>query len=73
MKKLVLAVLAAFVGCSSGAPEYDVLILGGTVVDGTGRSGFRADVALRGDRIVTVSTEDIARDRASVVLDERSF
>ncbi len=69
MKNLVLAVLAAFVGCSSGASEYDVLILGGTVVDGTGRSGFRADVALRGDRIVTVSTEDIAPDRASIVLD----
>jgi len=33
---------------------FDVLIRGGTVIDGTGRPALRADVAIRGDRIVEV-------------------
>ena len=32
----------------------DMLIQGATVIDGTGRKGFRADVALQGDRIAEV-------------------
>lgn len=32
----------------------DLVVLNGTVVDGTGRPGFRADVAIAGDRIVEV-------------------
>ena len=34
--------------------HYDVLIRGGTVFDGTGGAGRRADVAITGDRIVKV-------------------
>ncbi len=33
---------------------YDVVIKNGTVVDGTGREPYRADVAIRGDRIAEV-------------------
>jgi len=33
---------------------HDLVIRNGTVVDGTGRSGFNADVAIDGDRIVAV-------------------
>ena len=32
----------------------DVLIQGGTVVDGTGRPGRRADVAIAGDRVEAI-------------------
>ncbi|HEX8502465.1 MAG TPA: D-aminoacylase [Pyrinomonadaceae bacterium] len=36
------------------AVEYDLVIRGGRVVDGTGRRAFAADVAVRGDRVVRV-------------------
>ncbi|MBO13306.1 MAG: N-acyl-D-amino acid deacylase [Planctomycetaceae bacterium] len=34
----------------------DVLLVGGTIHDGTGRQGFAGDVAIRGDRVVAVGT-----------------
>jgi N-acyl-D-amino-acid deacylase len=33
------------------APKYDLLILNGTIIDGSGRAGFRTDLAIKGDRI----------------------
>src|SRR3954469_14258780 len=39
-------------GCGSGAMAIDLVLRGGTVVDGSGAPGFTADVAISGDRIV---------------------
>ncbi len=36
-------------------PAFDVLLRGGTIIDGTGAPAFRGDVAIRGDRVVRVS------------------
>src|SRR2546423_1551498 len=38
----------------SAAFQYDLVIRGGRVVDGTGRAAFAADVAVRGDRVAFV-------------------
>jgi N-acyl-D-amino-acid deacylase len=35
---------------------YDIIIRNGTVVDGSGRSAYRADVAVQGDRIAEVGS-----------------
>ena len=48
-------------------PEFDVLIRGGTIYDGTGTAGRVADVAIRGDRIVGVG--DFKDTAASNVVD----
>ena len=47
---------------------YDVVLKGGTVIDGSGRERFAADVAITGDRIVAVESR-ISASQASQVLD----
>jgi N-acyl-D-amino-acid deacylase len=54
---------------SAQQPEFDVLIRNGTVIDGTGAQRFRADVALKTDRIALVSRAPIAVTRAARVID----
>ncbi|NIP82810.1 MAG: amidohydrolase family protein, partial [Gemmatimonadetes bacterium] len=49
--------------------DWDVLIAGGTVIDGTGAPRFAADVAITGDRIVQLSREPLDRSRAARVID----
>lgn len=49
---------------------YDVVIRGGTVIDGTGTSPFEADVAIRGDRIVAIG--DVGAD-GRVTVDATGF
>ena len=66
-----LAVLAAQ-AASAQAPEFDVVIKGGTVIDGSGAARFAADVALKGDRIALISRTPIAPARAARVVDARN-
>ena len=40
---------------------FDIKIIGGTVVDGTGEAGRRADVGITGDRIEAIG--DLSRPR----------
>jgi len=47
---LVLAVCAF--GC--GPPDYDLIIQGGTVFDGTGTPGVVTDLAIKGERIAAI-------------------
>ncbi|HEV8431522.1 MAG TPA: D-aminoacylase [Pyrinomonadaceae bacterium] len=36
------------------AQQYDLLIKNGRIIDGSGRAGYSADVAIKGDRIVSI-------------------
>jgi N-acyl-D-aspartate/D-glutamate deacylase len=71
---LLAALLAAGLPARAHAQrEFDVLIRGGTVVDGTGADRYPADVALRGDRIALVSREPVDTTRAARVIDARGL
>src|SRR5688572_27276120 len=61
-----LVFLTVLVACSSG-PEYDVVLRGGTVYDGSGAPGARADVAIMDDTIAVIG--DLAKARGKVELD----
>ena len=39
-------------------PDYDIAFVGGSIVDGTGRPGFRSDVAVKNGRIAAIGTLD---------------
>jgi N-acyl-D-amino-acid deacylase len=41
-------------GCRSGPPEFDLAVRGGLVLDGTGTPAMRADVGIKGDRVVVL-------------------
>lgn len=72
LKLMAAAFLLLATACSEepkGQAHYDVLIKGGTVYDGTGMAGQRADVGVRGDKIVAVG--DLSRAEADTVIDAR--
>jgi dihydroorotase/N-acyl-D-amino-acid deacylase len=65
MKSLVwLVLLSVTTTAPAQTPQYDLVITGGMVIDGTGASAYRADVAISGDRIVGVSRTPIAASTA---------
>jgi len=64
---LVLCVLACTTSTVTTQPQsFDILIRNGTVYDGTGGAGRRADVGIRGDRIVAVGDLASAKTASSV-------
>jgi N-acyl-D-amino-acid deacylase len=53
--------------CATRAPEFDLVIRGGQMLDGTGEEGRLVDVGIRGDRIVAIG--DLAARRAGQTID----
>lgn len=47
--------------------NYDVIIRGGRVIDGSGNPWMRADVAIRGERIIKIGTLDAASAARTIV------
>ena len=53
-KRLVLPFAALLLACGSGTDSFDILIRGGSVLDGTGAPSRMADVGIRGDSIAQI-------------------
>jgi N-acyl-D-amino-acid deacylase len=61
-KPLLLFAIAACTG-----PQYDVIVRGGTIYDGSGEAPITGDVAIRGDSIVAVG--DLGNATADTIVD----
>ena len=53
------------------APQYDLLIKNGRIVDGSGRAAYTADLAVKGDRIARIG--NLAQATATRVIDARGL
>ena len=63
---LLVGSMCSIAAQASGPVAADVVLRGGTVIDGSGAAARKADVAIRGDRVVAVGTFEID-DRAKVI------
>ncbi len=68
---ITMALPWAAAGQTPRTGDFDVLIKGGMVYDGTGRAPRRVDVAIKGDRIVAIG--NLRRGRARNMLEVRGL
>ncbi len=61
MLTAAVAVVAIVSAQSAQPAEYDVILRGGTIYDGSGKTPFVGDVAIRGDKIAAIG--DLSADR----------
>ena len=71
-KSVIICVCLCFVMMvPNQAPQFDVLIKGGRVVDGSGGAAYTADVAIKDDRIVKIG--NLAQATATRTIDARGL
>ena len=58
--------VALMLGACGAQPEYDLVVRGGTIIDGSGKPGYRGDVAVTGDRIAYVGPEAAGSGRTEI-------
>lgn len=56
MKRFGVGLMAACAVIFASAADYDVIIAGGKVIDGTGAPAFSADVAIKGGKIAKIGS-----------------
>jgi N-acyl-D-amino-acid deacylase len=64
---LVTLLTTVVSGLPAQGPAYDVVIAGGTIVDGSGGGRFSGDLGIRGDRIATIAASGALADAAAVL------
>jgi N-acyl-D-amino-acid deacylase len=73
LRAISLASLFVLAPGAGQAQEWDILIAGGTIVDGTGADPFAADVAIDDGMIVRVSRTPLPRSNAGRIIDARGL
>lgn len=70
MRLRFLTTLAtACLATSADAQTYDLIVTGGTIIDGTGAPRYRGDLAITGNRIALLSRTPIPRSAARRTID----
>lgn len=59
---VALAGLCAASACTRGAEEFDLVIYGGRIVDGTGNPWYYGDVGIKGSRIAVIAPPGTLRE-----------
>ncbi len=59
------------IGTTASVAPYDILIKNGQIIDGSGRPGYTADLAVKGDRIVRIG--NLKNAKATRVIDARGL
>lgn len=54
MRRFIVLILCGFLTACTQSDEYDVILRGGTLVDGSGEPAITGDIALKGDRIAAI-------------------
>ncbi|MCB1022609.1 MAG: D-aminoacylase, partial [Acidobacteria bacterium] len=67
----ILALISIFAFAAAGQQRFDILIKGGTVIDGTGDPGYKADVGLLDGRISRIG--DLSLAKADRVIDAKGL
>src|SRR5882757_1033944 len=69
---IVFTVIAKEPSPSPSSDDFDVIVRGGTLYDGTGAKPLQADVAIRGDRIAGIGPA-VAGAKAKTVIDAKGL
>ncbi|MGH9345672.1 MAG: N-acyl-D-amino-acid deacylase family protein [Vicinamibacterales bacterium] len=65
--RLIILLLCAALAFCAAPPEFDLVVRGGEVLDGTGQEALRVDVGIAGDRITAIG--DLSERRAGETID----
>jgi N-acyl-D-aspartate/D-glutamate deacylase len=63
LRKFALLSLFCLLLYGAQAPRYDLVISGGTIMDGSGSPGYKADIAIQGDAIAAIGKLGAAQAR----------
>ncbi len=67
MKYIFFGLFIWLTSVTAYGQAYDVIIKGGTVYDGSGGAPIRADIAIKGDKVVKIG--DLNRAKAATIID----
>lgn len=70
-RTLLLLALVAMSSATAQEPEFDLVIRGGQIVDGTGAPAFLGDLAVKADRIVAVG--EISEGSGKIEIDAKGL
>ena len=66
-RKIILLVSFLAFGTSAAQQNFDVLVQGGRIIDGSGNPWYEADVGIRGERVVAIG--DLSGSSADKIID----